>query len=62
MTTTVKQMNIVATFLDLNSTYETVDRNILITKLQKIGINGTEDKWMSSYLSDNKCFYDIDEN
>ena len=30
----------------------TVDRDILIVKLQKIGINDTEDKWMKSYMSD----------
>ena len=37
-------MNIVAT----------VDRNILMSKLQKMGINDTEDTWMTSYLSDRK--------
>ena len=46
------KMNIVATFLDLKRAFETVDRNILMAKLRKMGINDKEDKWMTSYLSD----------
>ena len=37
--------------LDQKRAFETEDTNILLTKLQKIAINDTEDKW-TSYLSD----------
>ena len=48
------KMNIVATFLScfLQRAFETVDGNILMTKLRKMGINDTEGKRMTSYLSD----------
>ena len=46
------KMNIVVTLLDLKRTFEMVDRNILMAKFQKMGINDTGDKWMSNYLGD----------
>ena len=41
-----------ATFLDLQRAFETVNRNKLMAKLRKMGINDKEDKWTTSYLSD----------
>ena len=38
------KMNIVVTLLDLKRAFEMVNRNILMAKLRKIGINDKEDK------------------
>ncbi len=38
-------------FIDLRTAFDTVDVNILLTKLPSIGIKGMEHKWFKSYLS-----------
>lgn len=45
---------IVAVFLDLKRAFETIDRNILIMKLEAMGIEGTELEWFKNYLSGRK--------
>ena len=38
-------------FLDLKKAFDTVPHDLLLKKLQKLGISGTALKWFSSYLS-----------
>jgi hypothetical protein len=38
-------------FLDLKKAFDTVPHNILLLKLEKMGITGTELLWFSNYLS-----------
>jgi retron-type reverse transcriptase len=43
-------------FLDLQKAFDTVDRQILIEKLQYYGLRGKISNWLNSYLSDRKQF------
>ena len=46
-------------FLDLKKAFDTVDHDILLKKLQKIGIQGKELKWFKCYLSGRNQFCKI---
>ena len=45
---------VIAVFLDLKRAFETIDRNILLTKLNKYGIEGNVLKWLANYLGNRK--------
>jgi retron-type reverse transcriptase len=48
--------NCVAIFCDLRKAFDTIDHNILLTKLHNMGIQGQELKWFENYLSGRKQF------
>ena len=41
-----------ATFIDFKKAFDTVDHQILLLKLEKLGIRGMPLQWLTSYLAD----------
>ncbi len=43
---------VLAVFVDFKRAFETIDRDVLLKKLERYGVKGVELKWFSDYLSD----------
>lgn len=52
---------ILVIFLDLKRAFETIDRQILLEKLQRYGVRGTALQWFASYLADRTQVTKINE-
>jgi ribonuclease P/MRP protein subunit RPP40 len=48
-----------AIFCDLRKAFDTVNHGILLKKLSKVGVHGTELKWLENYLSERKQFVQV---
>ena len=46
----------IAVCLDLSKAFDTVDRNIMVSKLERMGIRGVVRDWFESYLTDRRMF------
>ena len=46
-------------FIDLQKAFDTMDHNILVSKLEYYGVRGTVKNWFSSYLHGRKQFVTI---
>ena len=46
----------IAVYLDLSKAFDTVDRNIMVSKLERMGIRGVVRDWFESYLTDRRMF------
>ena len=49
------------TFIDLKKAFDTVNHDILLTKLEHYGIRGIINSWLRSYLSDRRKSIEIDK-
>ena len=52
-------MFVAGVFIDLQKAFDTVDHNILLSKLNNYGIRGTANEWFRSYLTNRKQFVSI---
>ena len=49
----------IAIFMDLSKAFDTIDHEILITKMGHYGIKNLESQWFKSYLSDRKQYVEF---
>ena len=54
-----KKQHTIAIFCDLKKAFDTCNHSILLQKLKKYGISGTELKWFESYLTKRKQFVNV---
>ena len=54
-----KKEHAIAIFCDLKKAFDTVDFEILLTKLHNIGVRGTELLWFQDYLCNRKQYVSI---
>lgn len=50
---------VIGVFLDLQKAFDVVDHNILLLKLENLGIKGISLEWFRNYLSNRTQFVDI---
>ena len=51
----------VAVFLDLSKALDTVNKNIILLKLERLGFRGRMNEWFDSYLSDRDMYVKIND-
>ena len=49
----------IAVCLDLSKAFDTIDKSIIINKLEKLGFRGNIRNWFESYLTDRGMFVDV---
>ena len=55
-----EKKHFLATIIDVKKAFDCVNHNILLQKLEYYGIRGTPLNWLTSYLTDRKCYVEVD--
>ena len=53
------KLHTIAIFLDLSKAFDTVNKNIMLGKLELLGFRGIVRDWFESYLSDRRMYVDV---
>ena len=51
-----RKRHAIGVFLDLSKAFDTIDHNILLSKMSKYGIRGTANSWFANYLTNRKQY------
>ena len=57
-----KKLYTIALFLDIKKAFDSVDKNILLMKLNKYGVRGISNKLIDSYLSNRKQYVSLEDS
>ena len=49
-------------FIDLSKAFNTISHNILLSKLDNLGLRGIAKSWFESYLTDRKQYMELYDN
>ena len=52
-------LHYLAAIIDVKKAFDCVNHSILISKLQRYGVRGIPLKWLTSYLSDRRCYVEL---
>ena len=56
-----QKLYIIAVFLDLSKAFDSVNKNIMLLKLEQLGFRGRMNEWFDSYLSDRDMYVQIND-
>ena len=56
-----KNMMVLSVFIDLRKAFDSISHDLIIKKLEELGIRGTERAWFEDYLRNRKQFVMIDD-
>ena len=54
------KMSTIGVFIDIKRSFDTINHNILIDKLEHYGVRGTANKWIMNYLNGRQRYVQID--
>ena len=57
-----KEESIIGVFLDFSKAFDTINHNILLTKLKRYGISNTPLQWISSYLTGRSQYVNFNQS